>query len=43
MNVIHVMKDGTIKNSIEGTVIKNEAFYRVLQGILERRKGIKAS
>lgn len=38
MQIIHVMKDGTTRDSVEGVVIKNEQFYRVLQGIVEKRK-----
>ena len=39
MNIIHVMKDGTIRKSIDGVVIQNEEFYRVLHGIMEKRAG----
>lgn len=39
MNIIHVMKDGTIRKSIEGVVIQSEDFYRVLNGIMEKRAG----
>ena len=39
MNIIHVMKDGTVRKSIEGVVIQNEEFYRVLQGIMDKRAG----
>ena len=38
MRVIHIMKDGTVRESIEGVVIPNGEFYRVLQGILEKRR-----
>ena len=38
MRVIHIMKDGTVRDSIEGIVIPNGEFYRVLQGILEKKK-----
>ena len=31
------MKDGTIRDSIEGVVIKSEEYYRVLERILERK------
>lgn len=37
MRIIHIMKDGTVKDSIEGTVIPNGEFYRVLEGIIEKR------
>lgn len=42
MQIIHIMKDGTVKKSIEGTVIPNGEFYRVLNGILEKRNGEKS-
>lgn len=38
MNIIHVMADGSTRESIEGVVIQNEQFYRVLNDILEKRK-----
>jgi hypothetical protein len=37
MRIIHIMKDGTVKESIAGTVIPNGEFYRVLRGIMEKR------
>lgn len=36
MKIIHIMKDGTVRDSIEGIVIPNKEFYQVLQGITER-------
>ena len=42
MNVIHIMADGTVRDSIEGIVIPNGEFYRVLQGIAEKRKQPKS-
>ena len=41
MNIIHVMADGTIRDSVAGVVIKNDQFYQVLQGIMEKRKKVK--
>lgn len=41
MKIIHIMKDGSVKESIDGMVIPNGDFYQVLRGILER-KGDKA-
>ena len=38
MQIIHVMKDGTTKKSVEGVVIKSEQFYQVIHGIMEKRK-----
>ena len=41
MKIIHIMADGTTRDSVEGVVIKNEQFYRVLQGIGEKRKKVR--
>lgn len=38
MEIIHIMKDGTIRDSIEGIVIPNKEFYQVLNGILEKQQ-----
>lgn len=38
MEIIHIMKNGTVRNSIEGIVIQNKEFYQVFNGILEKRK-----
>ena len=37
MKIIHIMKDGTMKDSIGGKIPDGE-FYRVLQTIIEKRK-----
>ena len=37
MRIIHIMKDGTVKESVAGTVIPNGEFYQVLRGIIEKR------
>ena len=36
MRIIHVMADGSVRESNEGVVIQSEQFYQVLQGIMER-------
>ena len=42
MNVIHVMKDGTIRESVEGIVIRDERFYELLKNIQAKRvKGVQ--
>jgi len=41
MEIIHIMKDGTVRDSIEGIVIPDGEFYRVLQGIREKLDGQK--
>lgn len=38
MNIIHVMADGTVRESVEGVVIQNEQFYQVANGILEKKE-----
>lgn len=38
MKIIHVMADGSTRDSIEGVVIQNEQFYQVLRGIMERQE-----
>ena len=38
MNIIHIMADGSVRDSVKGLVIQNEEFYRVVQRILERRQ-----
>lgn len=40
MNIIHVMADGTIRDSVAGIVIQNEQFYQVLHGIMEKREKV---
>lgn len=39
MQIIHIMADGTTRETIEGVVVKSEQFYQVLQGIIEKQKG----
>lgn len=41
MNIIHIMADGSTRESVKGVVIQSEQFYRVMQGIIEKRKGAK--
>lgn len=38
MQIIHVMKDGTVRDSVDGLVIPNGSFYQVLRGIAEKRR-----
>lgn len=38
MNIVHIMADGSIRESIEGVVIQSEQFYQVLQGIIEKKE-----
>ena len=37
MKAIHIMQDGSVRDSIDGTVIHNEDFYTVLKSILKNR------
>lgn len=41
MKIIHIMADGSTRESIEGLVIQNKEFYQVLNGILARKKDSK--
>lgn len=36
MKIIHIMKDGTIRDSVEGIAIPNGEFYQVMQSITEK-------
>lgn len=38
MKAIHIMKDGTVRDSIEGMVIQNNEFYEVLNAIKQKKK-----
>ena len=38
MKAIHIMADGTVRDSVAGLVIPNEEFYVVLRGILQDKK-----
>ena len=37
MKIVHIMKDGSVRDSVEGIVIPNGDFYRILQIIIEKR------
>lgn len=41
MRIIHIMADGTTRDSVAGVVIQSDEFYRVLQGITNERKAVK--
>lgn len=38
MNIVHIMADGSTRDSIEGVVIQSEQFYQVLRGIIEKKE-----
>lgn len=40
MQIIHIMADGTTRESVDGVVITNDQFYQVLNGIIEKRKKV---
>ena len=40
MKIIHVMKDGTTRDSVEGVVIQSDQFYQVAHGIIEKQKKV---
>ena len=37
MKALHIMQDGTVRDSIEGLTIHNDDFYTVLNSILKKR------
>ena len=37
MKIIHVMADGSTRDSVAGMVIQNDQFYKVLHRILSKR------
>ena len=41
MNIIHIMADGSIRESVDGLVIQNKDFYQVLNGIIAKKEGKK--
>lgn len=42
LRIIHIMADGTTRDSVAGVVIKSDQFYQVLHGIVEKRQNPKA-
>lgn len=42
MNIIHVMADGTIRKTVDGVVVQNEQFYRVVRSIMEKQRAVSA-
>ena len=38
MEIIHIMKNGTVRESIEGLVIPYGEFYKVFNAILEKQR-----
>ena len=42
MKIVHVMADGSTRDSVAGIVIQNDQFYQVLQGIIEKQKKVKS-
>lgn len=38
MNAINIMKDGTVRKSVEGVLIHSRAFYEVLNSIQKKQK-----
>ena len=37
MKIVHIMADGSTRDSVKGLVIQNEQFYRVLQNIIKEK------
>ena len=40
MRIIHIMADGTTRDSVAGVVIQSDQFYQVLHGIVEKQKKV---
>ncbi len=40
LQIVHIMADGTTRDSIAGVVIQSDQFYQVLQGILEKQRKV---
>ena len=38
MKIIHIMADGSTRDSVKGVVIQSDQFYQVMNRILEKRK-----
>jgi hypothetical protein len=38
MKIVHIMADGTTRETIDGVVIENDQFYQVIQGIIEKQE-----
>jgi hypothetical protein len=40
MKIIHIMKDGTVRDSVEGIRIPDGEFYKIVSDILKRQKAV---
>lgn len=38
MKAVHIMQDGSVRDSVAGHVIQNEEFYAVLHGITQGKR-----
>lgn len=38
MKITHIMADGSRRESVKGVVIQSDEFYRVLQGLMDKKK-----
>lgn len=38
-NIVHIMQDGTVKDSVQGVVIQSKEFYQVLNAIQQKKRG----
>ena len=38
MRIVHIMADGTVKESVKGVVIQNKQFYTIYNELLKRSK-----
>ena len=40
MRIVHIMRDGSTRESVEGVVVRNKEFYQVLNGILAKKNEV---
>lgn len=38
MNVVHILKDGTVTETVKGHVIQNPDFYEILKAIQNKKQ-----
>lgn len=38
MNVVHILKDGTVTDTVKGLVIQNAEFYEVLKALQNKKQ-----
>lgn len=38
MKIVHIMKDGSVRDSVKGVMVTNEEFYRVFVRLMEKQE-----